>query len=420
MVIEMARNRRNKRNSGPRIFDYIDRKTFFIIFVILVGIIIALLYISFRSTNEMNRLAKQTEELNDRFQQIYQASDEETGTQTETEEEKEETIELTILGDIFCTTDQISDSYDATNYRYDFRKMFQNIESVVKQADLAMGTVETNLTKQDYTSGTKYNSPTEFADALADMGLDVVNIGTEHANDYGTEGLTETKEYWKNKGVTVVGDTLEENNVRIYQVKEFKIAFLSYIQSGLITSGQENVSVYQRETAKEEIAYAKQNADFVIVWMHWSSINQSFASTNETELADELVELGADMIIGNHSNYVQQMEVKKNSEGKNVFVAYSLGNYLLNTNDTHTQVELILKVELRKSKEDGKVYLQQVDYVPIYAMDYGTTAKPRYEYLDLRTKLESYESIPTQEEEKVRYQQMKDALEWIEEVVVGG
>ncbi len=415
----MARNRRNKRNSGPRIFDYIDRKTFFIIFVILVGIIIALLYISFRSTNEMNRLAKQTEELNDRFQQIYQASDEETGTQTETEE-KEETIELTILGDIFCTTDQISDSYDATNYRYDFRKMFQNIESVVKQADLAMGTVETNFTKQDYTSGTKYNSPTEFADALADMGLDVVNIGTEHANDYGTEGLTETKEYWKNKGVTVVGDTLEENNVRIYQVKEFKIAFLSYIQSGLITSGQENVSVYQRETAKEEIAYAKQNADFVIVWMHWSSINQSFASTNETELADELVELGADMIIGNHSNYVQQMEVKKNSEGKNVFVAYSLGNYLLNTNDTHTQVELILKVELRKSKEDGKVYLQQVDYVPIYAMDYGTTAKPRYEYLDLRTKLESYESIPTQEEEKVRYQQMKDALEWIEEVVVGG
>ena len=416
----MARNRRNKRNSGPRIFDYIDRKTFFIIFVILVGIIIALLYISFRSTNEMNRLAKQTEELNDRFQQIYQASDEETGTQTETEEEKEETIELTILGDIFCTTDQISDSYDATNYRYDFRKMFQNIESVVKQADLAMGTVETNFTKQDYTSGTKYNSPTEFADALADMGLGVVNIGTEHANDYGTEGLTETKEYWKNKGVTVVGDTLEENNVRIYQVKEFKIAFLSYIQSGLITSGQENVSVYQRETAKEEIAYAKQNADFVIVWMHWSSINQSFASTNETELADELVELGADMIIGNHSNYVQQMEVKKNSEGKNVFVAYSLGNYLLNTNDTHTQVELILKVELRKSKEDGKVYLQQVDYVPIYAMDYGTTAKPRYEYLDLRTKLESYESIPTQEEEKVRYQQMKDALEWIEEVVVGG
>ena len=415
----MARNRRNKRNSGPRIFDYIDRKTFFIIFVILVGIIIALLYISFRSTNEMNRLAKQTEELNDRFQQIYQASDEETGTQTETEEEKEETIELTILGDIFCTTDQISDSYDATNYRYDFRKMFQNIESVVKQADLAMGTVETNFTKQDYTSGTKYNSPTEFADALADMGLDVVNIGTEHANDYGTEGLTETKEYWKNKGVTVVGDTLEENNVRIYQVKEFKIAFLSYIQSGLITSGQENVSVYQRETAKEEIAYAKQNADFVIVWMHWSSINQSFASTNETELADELVELGADMIIGNHSNYVQQMEVKKNSEGKNVFVAYSLGNYLLNTNDTHTQVELILKVELRKSKEDGKVYLQQVDYVPIYAMDYGTTAKPRYEYLDLRTKLESYESIPTQEEEKVRYQQMKDALEWTEEGVGG-
>ena len=77
--------------------------------------------------------------------------------------------------------------------------MFQNIESVVKQADLAMGTVETNFTKQDYTSGTKYNSPTEFADALADMGLDVVNIGTEHANDYGTEGLTETKEYWKNK-----------------------------------------------------------------------------------------------------------------------------------------------------------------------------------------------------------------------------
>ena len=414
----MTRDRRNRRRYRIRLFDYINQKTFFALLGVLIAVIAVLAYTSLRSTSEMNKLVKQTEELNHKFQQIYQAKDGNGGEAGEQIDEANR-LRLTILGDIYCTTEQISDSYSSTTHQYEFKRMFANIADLVKDADIAMGTIETNFTKQDYTSGAKNNSPTEFADDWADMGLDIVNIATDHAYDYGAVGLAETKNYWKNKGLTVVGDTLEESTARIYQSGRFKIAVLSYLQNGVGT-GIENVPYYRYEQAQADIAEAKKNADYVIVFMHWSGLNQSYASTKETNLADELVAAGADMIIGNHSNYVQQMEVKKNREGKNVFVAYSLGNYMLNTTDPHTKVELVLKVELRRSDVDGSVYLQQIDYVPIYAMDYGKSASPRFEYVDLRNKVESYKETPTDEGEKARYTQMKEALEWIEKIVVGG
>jgi len=414
----MTRDRRNRRRYRIRLFDYINQKTFFVILGILVAVILILAYTSFRSTSEMNKLVKQTEELNHKFQQIYQAKDETNGNAEEQIDEANR-LRLTILGDIYCTTNLISDSYTSTTHRYEFKRIFSNIADLVKEADVAMGTVETNFTKQDYTSGTKNNSPTEFADDWAEMGLDIVNIATDHAYDYGAVGLAETKSYWQNKGLTVVGDKLEESTVRIYQSGRFKIAVLSYLQKG-VANGIDGVPYYSKEQAQKDIAEAKQKADYVIVFMHWSGINQSYASTKETNLADELVAAGADMIIGNHSNYAQQMEIKKNREGKNVFVAYSLGNYMLNTTDPHTQVELVLKVELRRSDVDGSVYLQQIDYVPIYAIDYGKSASPRFEYVDLRNKVESYQEMPTDEAEKTRYKQMKEALEWIEKIVVGG
>lgn len=418
MVINMTRDRRNRRRYRIRLFDYINQKTFFALLGVLIAVIIVLAYTSLRSTSEMNKLVKQTEELNHKFQQIYQAKDETGGTEGEQIDEANR-LRLTILGDIYCTTDQISDSYTSTTHRYDFKRMYANIADLVKDADIAMGTVETNFTKQDYTSGEKNNSPTEFADDWAEMGLDIVNIATDHAYDYGAVGLAETKNYWKNRGLTVVGDTLGESAVRIYQSGRFKIAVLSYLQNG-IGSGIENIPYYRTERAQTDIGEARKNADYVIVFMHWSGLNQSYASTNESNIADELVAAGADMIIGNHSNYVQKMEIKKNREGKNVFVAYSLGNYMLNTTDPHTQAELVLKVELRRSDTDGSVSLQQIDYVPIFAMDYGKSASPRFEYVDLRNKVESYQGTPEDDAERARYTQMKEALEWIEKIVVGG
>jgi len=64
--------------------------------------------------------------------------------------------------------------------------------------------------------------------------------------------------------------------------------------------------------------------------------------------------------------------------------------------------------------------LLQVDYVPIYAVDNGDKADSRFAYVNLRSEVESYTEIPEDENEYARYKQMKDALEWIEEVVVGG
>ncbi len=70
----MTRDRRNRRRYRIRLFDYINQKTFFALLGVLIAVIAVLAYTSLRSTSEMNKLVKQTEELNHKFQQIYQAN----------------------------------------------------------------------------------------------------------------------------------------------------------------------------------------------------------------------------------------------------------------------------------------------------------------------------------------------------------
>ena len=134
----MTRDRRNRRRYRIRLFDYINQKTFFALLGVLIAVIAVLAYTSLRSTSEMNKLVKQTEELNHKFQQIYQAKDGNGGEAGEQIDEANR-LRLTILGDIYCTTEQISDSYSSTTHQYEFKRMFANIADLVKDADIAMG-----------------------------------------------------------------------------------------------------------------------------------------------------------------------------------------------------------------------------------------------------------------------------------------
>lgn len=86
------------------------------------------------------------------------------------------------------------------------------------------------------------------------------------------------------------------------------------------------------------------------------------------------------------------MEIRQNKEGKNVLVAYSLGNFCSSISEDNAKVELILNIELRKSGETGEVYLKKVDYTPLYMLDNGAVAENRYEIIDMKNTALQYAS----------------------------
>lgn len=416
----MPRNRRHKR-SFKKITDVISLKMFLTILSILaVIIIICLVTIFYRNYQDKKLLAKQRDELNKQIEDIFTET-----TQSITDSNntvRDSIISLSAVGDILCENEIIEDGYIKNSKSYNFDSMFQNITSFLKPADIVIGTMETNFVDEEYSGFGLRNSPKEFAEAVKNSGVNLVSISTNHSLDYGIGGLQATKEYLQETGYDTVGDNLGENRVTIKTVKDTKLAFLSYTcvmenENSKSKEELEAANMYNDKIAKEDLEYAKENADFIFVIMHWGDVYSTSQTKEQEEIADFLIENGANAILGNHSAAIQPMEVKKNSEGENVFIAYSLGNYICADNNDTSKVELVLNIQLRKSGEDGKVTLNKIDYTPIYMLDNGEGTKNRYELIDMKGVAKSYANGEDTNINRETYNKLIDGLDLLQKVI---
>lgn len=414
----MARSRRNKR-VFKRIVEAISWKTFFIVISILAVIIIACLGSNmYRMNQEKKLLAEQWEELDKQIEDIF--SDTVQSIADSNSIKRDSIISLSAVGDILCENELIEDAKQGKTYN--FNPMFQNITGFLKRSDIVLGTMETNFVDKEYSGFGLRNSPKEFADAVKNSGVNLVSISTNHSLDYGISGLKQTKEYLQEIGYDTVGDNLGDNRVTIKTVKDTKIAFLSYTcvmekQDEKKKNELEAANLYSEKIAKEDLDYAKENADFIFVIMHWGDAYATNPNKEQEKIADFLIDNGANAILGNHSAAIQPMQVRKNKEGENVFIAYSLGNYICADNNDTSKVELVLNIELRKSGEDGKVTLNKVDYTPIYMLDNGQDAQNRYELIDMKGVAKRYASGEETNISKETYNKLLDGLKLLQKVI---
>ena len=66
---------------------------------------------------------------------------------------------------------------------------------------------------------------------------------------------------------------------------------------------------------------------------------------------------GADVIIGTHPHVLQDAEWRTAADGRNVFVAYSLGNFLSTQSKPDQLIGAVLTLELEQTTEpDGSVH----------------------------------------------------------------
>ena len=416
----MARNRRNKR-TFKKLTELINFKTFMIIITILGLIILACLgTIYYRNEQDKTLLAKQRQELDEKIESIFEDT---VQTIANSNSSKPDTIiRISAVGDILCGEEMLQDAYNEETKNYSFDHMFQNITSLVKRSDVVLGTMETNFVEKAYSGYGNRNSPKQFGEAVKNSGINLVSISTNHSLDYGIAGLQETKDYLEQIGFGVVGDRLAEQTVTIKTIKNTKIAFLSYTygveeQASKTKEELEGLNIYSEEIAKQELEYAKENADYIFVIMHWGDPYATNPNEEQKQIADFLIQNGANVILGNHPAAIQPMEVKQNEQGENAFVAYSLGNYISSINNDTSKVELVLNIELRKSSEDEKVTLSKVDYTPIYALDNGQKAQNRYELIDMKGIAKEYASGNTQIIDKKTYNKLLEGLKLLEKVV---
>lgn len=411
----MARNRRNTRRIRT-IKDVISTKTFWIIVGILVVVIVSCIGVNeYRAYNDRQLLAKQKEEIEKQSQEIFSQITNTIETTNQGISESDVLIQMSAVGDILCSQAMLDDAYNEETKAYDFSNMFRRVSGYINNADIIMGTMETGVASGDYNDK---NAPLEFAQAVKDSGVNLVTISHNHSLDNGVAGLSETKENLEKIGYTVVGDKLDTSNaVVIREVKNTKIAFLTYTcfldnQNNLSDEEKSCINIYSEEQAKSDIEYAKENdAEYICVLIHWGDAISETVNDEQREIADFLVENGANLILGAHPSVVQPMEVRQNKDGDNVFIAYSIGTYISTLSSEEARTELVLNIELRKNGKDGKVTLNKVDYTPIYMLDNGVNAQNRFELIDMKSTATSYAGGNTEIVTRATYDSLVRALD---------
>lgn len=183
----------------------------------------------------------------------------------------------------------------------------------------------------------------ESVSYLTELGVDIVSLANNHAYDYGEQALLDSMEILREEGIPYVGAgvNIEEASAPVYFIiNDMKIAFISATQIERLdnpdTKGATETSpgvfrCFNGEKLLQTVAAAKEESDFVIVYVHWGTENQEETDWAQNKQAPELVEAGADLIIGDHPHILQKIDIING-----VPVIYSLGNFWFNSRPLDT------------------------------------------------------------------------------------
>ena len=398
-------------------------------FLIIVGILVAIIVVSIgingtRLYFDRKEIARQQEEIRQQSEEIFSQITDNINKANQNISESDVLIKMSAVGDILCSQEMLDDAYNEQTKSYNFSHMFNRVSGFIDEADIVMGTMETGITdSKEYNS---QNAPIEFAQAVKNSGVNLVTIAHNHSLDNGVDGLSETQANLEKLGYSAIGSQIETaNSVEIREVKGAKIAFLTY--SCLMDNEQARnkeelncVKMYSEEKTLEDIEYAKEKgAEYICVMIHWGDAITETVNSEQKEIADFLVENDVDLILGAHPSVVQPMEVRKNKNGDNVFIAYSIGTYISTLSSEDARTELVLNIELRKSGIDGKVTLNKVNDTPIYMLDNGADAQNRFELIDMKGTVTSYSLGSTNTISKETYDKLVSALNRLNDLFGG-
>jgi poly-gamma-glutamate synthesis protein (capsule biosynthesis protein) len=184
----------------------------------------------------------------------------------------------------------------------------------------------------------------ETASILNDMGVDIVGLANNHAYDYGEQALVDSFNALKNVGVTYVGagNNIEEASHPVYYITNsgMKIAVICATQIERLDNPDTKAAT---ETSPgvfrclndalllEKVREAREENAYVIVFIHWGTESTSEIDYLQADQAKEIVDAGANLIIGAHPHVLQKIDYING-----VPVVYSLGNYIFNSKTQDT------------------------------------------------------------------------------------
>lgn len=278
--------------------------------------------------------------------------------------------ELLFVGDAMQHVAQ-RDAARTASGDYDFSQCFEAVTPLVSSADFAVANLETPVGRPPYAGYPCFSAPSSYSQALKDAGFDMCLTANNHTLDRGPAGLRSTIATLDDQELLHLG-TYSNDSARaaalplIHNINGISIAFLNYTYgtNGINPRDGVVVDYIDREVIAADVEKARlARPDLICVCIHWGDEYFLLPNTAQKHTADFLEALGVDIIIGGHPHVIQPMELRPNRyyPDKQVFLVYSLGNFISNMKKHDTRGGAVTRVRLQRMP--GKpVEIVEADY----------------------------------------------------------
>ena len=217
-----------------------------------------------------------------------------------------------------------------------------------------------------------FSTPGDCARALYRAGFRVFSLANNHTYDKGASGIAATLRFWASMPADVVTTGLwrgeaDYGTIPLHTVNGVTIAYLSYTEhtNGIPRSSAMEANVLytsQTDVIEQQVRQAAQLADFVVVGVHWGVEDSHTITGAQRTLAQQLADWGADVIVGTHPHVLQNAGWLTAEDGRRVFAAYSLGNFLSTQSKKDQLIGAVLTLRLQKTTSpNGAVQLEVLD-----------------------------------------------------------
>lgn len=328
---------------------------------------------------------------------------------------KEASFKLSAMGDMLMHS-PVFNSCRNSDGSYNFDSIFRYLSGHIQSADYAAGNLETTLAGLDngyaYSGYPQFNCPDGIIGGMKTAGFDMVLTANNHSYDTRTIGMSRTLEVIADRSLAHLGTKADadEADYLIVERNGIKLALACYTYedsadpnvkapNGITMKPEDaplintfdytNLELFYDEISASMTEADLRGADAFVLFVHWGYEYQTVQAPVQSEMAQELCDLGVDVIIGGHPHVVQPVELLTSTtdETQKTVCLYSMGNAVSNqrlgnisyVNTAHTEDGVLFSVTFTRYS-DGTVILESAECLPTW-VNLGTNPSTgRWEY----------------------------------------
>lgn len=193
----------------------------------------------------------------------------------------------------------------------------KRLSPTLHAADVVFFNLETPLSDTARMDG-EARTPEAFAGALRNAGASVVTIANNHTFDAQGVGFEDTMRSLSAAGLPFIGgghNLAEARKAVILERNGIKIGFIGYAQfsnmgePAFAAEDRSGIVPMDPVLIKEDIRKLRSQVDYVAVSIHWGTDKSGNVSPANRKLAHELIDAGADIILGHHTPIPKGIEI---------------------------------------------------------------------------------------------------------------